>query len=148
MLARYARVHPQAAHRLFQTAPGDFRIGYSYTTSLCQQKLRNHAQVSERLDRRNLFVKAKPEFSLGVLKKYVASQDSEVLNAIYGHYQEKLTTKPAPQERVVKSMLYLLSRTGSELATNTSPEGFIEARFINELEAAGFFEEMNRQYSK
>ena len=93
-------------------------------------------------------LKAKPEFSLGVLKKYVATQDSEVLNAIYGHYKEKLTTKPAPQVRVVKSMLYLLSRTGSDFATNTSPEGFIEARFINELEAGGFFEEMNRQYSK
>jgi ABC-type nitrate/sulfonate/bicarbonate transport system substrate-binding protein len=93
-------------------------------------------------------LKAKPEFSLGVLKKYVATQDTEVLNTIYGHYREKLTTKPAPQVLVVKSMLYLLSRTGSELATNTSPEGFVEARFINELEAAGFFEEMNRQYGK
>ena len=93
-------------------------------------------------------LKAKPEFSLGVLKKYVATQDTEVLNTIYGHYKEKLTTKPAPQVPVVKSMLYLLSRTGSELATNTSPEGFVEARFINELEAAGFFEEMNRQYGK
>jgi ABC-type nitrate/sulfonate/bicarbonate transport system substrate-binding protein len=93
-------------------------------------------------------LKAKPEFSLGVLKKYVATQDSEVLNAIYSHYKEKLTTKPSPQARVVKSMLYLLSRTGSELAASTSPEGFVEARFINELEAAGFFEEMDRQYSK
>jgi ABC-type nitrate/sulfonate/bicarbonate transport system substrate-binding protein len=93
-------------------------------------------------------LKAKPEFSLGVLKKYVATQDSEVLNAIYSHYKEKLTTKPSPQARVVKSMLYLLSRTGSELAASTSPEGFVEARFINELEAAGFFEEMDRQYRK
>jgi hypothetical protein len=67
-------------------------------------------------------LKAKPEFSLGVLKKYVATQDSEVLNAIYGHYKEKLTTKPAPQVGVVKSMLYLLSRTHSE-HPNTSPEG-------------------------
>ena len=93
-------------------------------------------------------LKAKPEFSLGVLKKYVATQDPEVLNAIYGHYKENLTIKPAPQTRVVKSMLYLLSRTGSELATTTSPDGFVEARFINELEASGFFEEMNRQYAK
>ena len=31
---------------------------------------------------------------------------------------------------------------------STSPEGFVEARFINELETAGFFEEMNRQYGK
>ena len=38
-------------------------------------------------------LKSKPEFSLGVLKKYVATQDAEVLNAIYGHYKEKLTTK-------------------------------------------------------
>jgi NitT/TauT family transport system substrate-binding protein len=92
-------------------------------------------------------LKSKPEFSLGVLKKYVATQDAEVLNAIYAHYKEKLTTKPAPQVRVVKSMLYLLSRTGSELP-NTNPEGFVDARFINELESAGFFEEMNRQYGK
>jgi hypothetical protein len=83
-------------------------------------------------------LKSKPEFSLGVLKKYVATQDAEVLNAIYGHYKEKLTTKPAPQIRVVKSMLYLLSRTGSELP-NTNSEGFVEARFINELESTGFF---------
>jgi hypothetical protein len=81
------------------------------------------------------------------MKKFVATQDSEVLNAIYGHYKEKVTTKPS-QARVVNSMLYLQSRTGSELAPKTSPEGFVEARFINELEAAGFFEEMNRQYGK
>ncbi len=92
-------------------------------------------------------MKSKPEFSLGVLKKYVATQDAEVLNAIYRHYKEKLMTKPAPQIRVVKSMLYLLSRTGSELP-NTNPEGFVEARFISELDNAGFFDEMNRQYGK
>jgi hypothetical protein len=45
-------------------------------------------------------LKAKPEFSLGVLKKYVATQDSEVLNVIYSHYKDKLTTKPAPEIRV------------------------------------------------
>jgi len=93
-------------------------------------------------------LKANPEFSLGVLKKYVATQDSEVLNAIYSHYKEKLTTKPVPQARVVKSMLYLLSRTGSEPATKTGPEGFVEARFINDLEGAGFFDEMDRQYAR
>ena len=53
-----------------------------------------------------------------------------------------------PQSRVVKSMVYLLSRTGLELATTTNPDGFVEARFINELESSGFFDEMNRQYAK
>ena len=91
--------------------------------------------------------KAKSELSLGVLKKYVATQDSEVLNAIYEQQKERLSTKPTPYVRVVKSMMYLLSRTRPEVPS-ASPEGFAEARFINELENAGFFDEMNRQYGK
>jgi hypothetical protein len=48
---------------------------------------------------------------------------------------------------VVKSMMYLLSRTRPEVP-GASPEGFSEARFIDELESAGFFDEMIRQYGK
>ncbi|HEX6190068.1 MAG TPA: hypothetical protein VFZ40_18460 [Pyrinomonadaceae bacterium] len=59
-----------------------------------------------------------------------------------------IVTMKTPQSRVVKSMVYLLSRTGLELATTTNPDGFVEARFINELESSGFFDEMNRQYAK
>jgi len=91
--------------------------------------------------------KAKPEFSLGVLKKYVATQDAEVLNAIYEQNKERLSTKPIPYVRVVKSMMNLLARTRPDLPA-ASPEGFAEPRFINELESAGFFEEMNRLYGK
>ena len=91
--------------------------------------------------------KAKPEFSLGVLKKYVANQDPEVLNAIYELNKQQLSTKPVPYVRVVKSMMQLLARTRPDLP-NANPEGFIEPRFINELEKAGFFEEMTRQYGK
>ena len=85
-------------------------------------------------------LKAKPEFSLGVLKRYVATQDTEILNTIYGHYKEQLMTKPTPLPRVAKSMSYLLSRTSAEVP-GANPEGFIEARFINELESSGFFQE-------
>lgn len=88
---------------------------------------------------------AKPEFSLGVLKKYVATQDAEVLNAIYEQNKARLSTKPTPYARVVKSMAYLLSRTRPDVP-HVNPEGFAEGRFINELDSAGFFEEMNRQY--
>jgi NitT/TauT family transport system substrate-binding protein len=90
-------------------------------------------------------MKAKPEFGLGVLKKYVAIKDTEVLNTMYGHYRDLLMTKPVPEGRVVKSMFYLLTRANPELPSG-NPEGFAEPRFINELESAGFFEEMNRQY--
>ena len=92
-------------------------------------------------------LKAKPDFSLDVLRKYVATQDMEVLNAIYGHYKEKLSTTPIPEVRVAKSMLYLLSRSSPEVP-GASAEGFVEPRFIKDLDTSGFFKEMNRQYAK
>lgn len=92
-------------------------------------------------------VKTRPEFTLGVLRKYGATQDIEVLNSIYGHYKDKLDTKPFPLGRVAKSMFYLLSRTNPEIPAG-NPEGFVDTRFINQLESAGFFDEMNRQYGK
>ncbi len=92
-------------------------------------------------------LKAKAEFTLGVLKKYVATQDAEVLNSIYGHYKDRLVTTPTPLGRVAKSMFYLLSRTNPEIPAG-NPEGFADPRFINQLESAGFFDEMNRQYGR
>ncbi len=91
--------------------------------------------------------RAKPDFALATLKKYVATQDGEVLNTIYNLYKERLMTKPTPSTRVAKSMLYLLSRSSPEVA-GVNPEGFIEARYVNELESSGFFDEMNRLYAK
>jgi NitT/TauT family transport system substrate-binding protein len=91
--------------------------------------------------------KAKPDFAFTVLKKYVASQDQEVLSAIYNLYKERLMTKPTPTLSVTKSMLYLLSRSSPQVGS-VNPEGFIDTRFVNELETSGFFDEMNRQYGK
>jgi len=91
--------------------------------------------------------KAKPDFAIGVLKKYVANNDPEAVKEIYELNKQNLSTKPVPYLRVVKSMMQLLARSRPELP-NVNPEGFIEARFINELDKAGFFEEMIRQYGK
>jgi hypothetical protein len=44
-------------------------------------------------------------------------------------------------------MMNLLTRTRPDIPS-ASPEGFVEARFIKELEASGYFEEMSRKYSK
>jgi len=41
----------------------------------------------------------------------------------------------------------LLARTRPDIPS-ASPEGFIEARFMKELDATGYFDEMNRKYSK
>ena len=66
---------------------------------------------------------------------------------MYTHYRDKLMTKPVPYARVVKSMLHLLSRTSAEVP-GANPEGFVEGRFIAQLESAGFFDKMNRLYRK
>jgi ABC-type nitrate/sulfonate/bicarbonate transport system substrate-binding protein len=91
--------------------------------------------------------KAKPEFSISVLKKYVANRDPEVLSTICELNKQQLSTKPVPYVRVVKSMMQLLARTRSDLPS-ANPEGYVEPRFINELDSAGFFDEMSRQYGK
>ena len=91
--------------------------------------------------------KSNPQLSRSSIKKYVASSDAEVLEMIYTMYSDKLSTKPTPRLAVVKYMATLLARSyagGQDL----SPEGFIEPRFITELEKSGFFEEMNRRYEK
>jgi ABC-type nitrate/sulfonate/bicarbonate transport system substrate-binding protein len=92
-------------------------------------------------------LKSNQELTIGVLKKYVATQDLEILNAIYQQDKEQLATKPTPQGRVVKSMLHLLTRTRTDVPEG-NPEGFAEPRFINELDSSGFFGEMDRQYGK
>ncbi len=89
--------------------------------------------------------KAKPEFGLGVLKKYVANPDPEVLTKIYELNKQQLSTKPVPYVHVVKSMMQLSTRPRPDLP-GANPEGFVEPRFIEKLESAGFFEEMSRKY--
>ena len=91
--------------------------------------------------------KAKPDYAITILKKYVATQDQEVLNTIYNLYKERLMYKPTPTVSVAKSMFYLLSRSSPQVS-GVSPDGFVESRYINELENSGFFDEMNRQYGK
>ena len=91
--------------------------------------------------------KAKPDVGIGVLKKYVASRDDEVVNAIYQQNKEGLSSQPFPHVRVVKSMMQLLARGRTE-APAANPEGFAEPRFIKELESTGFFQDMEREYGK
>jgi len=91
--------------------------------------------------------KAKADYAFAVLKKYVATQDQEVLNTIYNLYKERLAYKPTPTASVAKSMLYLLSRSSPQVS-GVSPKGFIEPRYVNELGSSGFFDEMTRQYGK
>ncbi len=91
------------------------------------------------------FIKAKREVTLEVLRKYTRTEDPEVLDWIYNRYGSELSEKALPTVEVVQSMLRLVSHTSPE-AQNANPDGFIEARFVKEIEKTGFFEEMSRKY--
>jgi ABC-type nitrate/sulfonate/bicarbonate transport system substrate-binding protein len=112
----------------------------------------NHSDVTLRflkawIEGTYLF-KADREIGIAVLRKYVANRDPELLNTIYEQHREHLATKPMPYVRVVKSMMRLLARTRPDTPMKANPEGFIEAKFIQELESSGFFDEMNRKYAR
>ena len=75
--------------------------------------------------------------ALATLPKYVASNDPDALSAIYNFYKERLMSRPTPTAKIARSMHYLLSRSSPEVA-GVNPEGFIEARFVQELESSDF----------
>jgi ABC-type nitrate/sulfonate/bicarbonate transport system substrate-binding protein len=85
------------------------------------------------------------QLGIDVLKKYTRIDDLEVLESSYSIYRELLQPKPNPSVAAVKSMFAILSRIRGR-SYDGNPEGFIEARFIRELETSGFFDEMNRRY--
>lgn len=91
------------------------------------------------------FFKAHRDVSLEVMKKYTRTQDLQVLDFIYARYRNLLLSKPLPSATVVKSMLGILSRT-RPTTRDINPDGFVELRFVKELERSGFFEELNYQY--
>ena len=90
-------------------------------------------------------LKSNPKLSVEVIAKYVGIRDAEILEAIQAFYSGTLLEKPVPTVGLAKSMLTFLSRSNPE-AKEANPEGFIEPRFIKELEASGFLAELSRKY--
>jgi ABC-type nitrate/sulfonate/bicarbonate transport system substrate-binding protein len=88
------------------------------------------------------FFKANREAGIAVMKKYTRTDDPEILATIYSRYRSLVSSKPDPSIETVKSMMRLLPRARA----GANPEGFIEPRFVRELDAAGYFEEMSKQY--
>ena len=85
------------------------------------------------------------QLGIDVLRKYTRIDDPGVLNSSYSTYSELLDPRPVPSETSVKSMFEILSRIRGR-SYDGSPHGFIEARFIMELQTSGFFDEMSRKY--
>lgn len=86
--------------------------------------------------------KANRETGIAIMKKYTRTDDAEILATIYSRYRSLVASKPDPSVETVKSMMRLLPRARGA----ANPEGFIDPRFVRDLDAAGYFEEMSKQY--
>lgn len=91
------------------------------------------------------FFKANRKAGLDIMRKYTRTHDPEILEAIYDRYKSLILSKPLPSLAVAKSMLRLQSRTRAATG-DVNLEGFVEPRFLKELERSGLFDEMSNQY--
>ena len=88
------------------------------------------------------FFKANREAGLAVMRKYTRTDDAGILASIYSRYRNLILSRPEPTIDTVKSMVRLIPRA----RPGANPDGFLEPRFVRELDASGFFEEMSKQY--
>jgi ABC-type nitrate/sulfonate/bicarbonate transport system substrate-binding protein len=88
------------------------------------------------------FFKANREAGVAIMRKYTRTDDAEILASIYSRYRNLILSRPEPTIETVKSMVRLIPRS----RPGANPDGFLEPRFVRELDASGFFEEMSKQY--
>jgi NitT/TauT family transport system substrate-binding protein len=91
--------------------------------------------------------KYRREAALPILKKFTRITEPELLEATYGRYVKIFSTQVAPSLEVTKSMLGFVSRM-RPVDKDVKLEGFVEPRFVHELERTGFLAELKRQYGE
>lgn len=79
------------------------------------------------------------------LAKYMRTNDQDVLEYSYRHYLKRTPKKPYP---TMKGIQYMLEMAAPQFpqAKTAKPEQFVDLSFLQELEAEGFFGEMEKRY--
>ncbi len=79
------------------------------------------------------------------LAKYMRTNDPDVLDYSYRHYLKRTPKKPYP---TMKGIQYMIEMAAPQIpqAKNARPEQFVDLSFLQELEAEGFFGEMEKRY--
>jgi NitT/TauT family transport system substrate-binding protein len=84
------------------------------------------------------YAKTHREFSVDVLRKYLKNDDHQLLNNLYDLYVLRYVPKvPYPITEPFKTVLAQIAETDPR-AASAPTEPFVEPRFIQELEKAGF----------
>ena len=80
-------------------------------------------------------------FSLKVLKKYLKTDDPELLEEGYNFYADKLPRKPYPTVKGIQAILDQLAKTNPK-ATGSQPAQFISTQFLRELDTSSYIDRL------
>lgn len=84
------------------------------------------------------YAKTHREFSLKVLRKYMRTEDLDVLNASYDYYVERVIPKvPYVSEAGLQTVLDFVGKRNPQ-AASAKVQDFMDNRFVKELEEQGF----------
>ncbi len=113
------------------------------TTSAGRQVLENKPEIARR------FVKAMVEgvhtyktdkaFSFKVLRKYLKTDDPELVQEGYSFYADKLPKKPYPTLKGIQAILDQLAKTHPR-AAGSQPMQFVNSQFLRELDTNGYID--------
>ena len=79
------------------------------------------------------------------LTKYMRTNDAEVLDYSYQHYLKRTPRKPYPTMKGIQFMIDMAAPQFAQ-AKSAKPEQFVDLSFLQELEAEGFFAELEKKY--
>jgi ABC-type nitrate/sulfonate/bicarbonate transport system substrate-binding protein len=110
-----------------------------------RQVLENKPEIARR------FVKAMAEgvhtyktdkiFSFKVLRKYLKTDDPELLEESYSFYADKLPKKPYPTLKGIQEILHQLAKTNPK-AAGSNPGQFVNVHFLRELDTSGYIDRL------
>ena len=79
------------------------------------------------------------------LAKYMRTNDQDVLDYSYQHYLKRTPKKPYPTMKGIQFMIDMAAPQFAQ-AKSAKPEQFVDLSFLQELEAEGFFAELEKKY--
>ena len=79
------------------------------------------------------------------LAKYMRTNDADVLDYSYQHYLKRTPKKPYPTMKGIQFMIDMAAPQFAQ-AKSAKPEQFVDLSFLQELEAEGFFTELEKKY--
>lgn len=80
-------------------------------------------------------------FSFKVLRKYLKTDDPELVEEGYNFYADKLPKKPYPTVKGIQAILDQLAKTNPK-AAGSQPAQFVNAQFLRELDTSGHIDRL------